>query len=50
VYRVVYDSIVDYYACFGLSIAYPELAIPAIAKVINQNLSFFLYSPHSSFP
>ncbi|CAO3583304.1 unnamed protein product [Absidia cylindrospora] len=36
VFRVVYDNIIDYYACFGLSIAYPELAIPAIAKLKDQ--------------
>ncbi|KAI8098797.1 Noc2p family-domain-containing protein [Halteromyces radiatus] len=37
VYRAVYDNLVDYYACFGLSIAYPELAIPAISKVRSKN-------------
>ncbi|KAG1461151.1 hypothetical protein G6F46_001277 [Rhizopus delemar] len=33
VYNVTYDSLVDFYACLGLSIAFPELAIPAIDKL-----------------
>ncbi|KAG0167469.1 Nucleolar Complex 2 protein [Apophysomyces sp. BC1034] len=33
VYQMMYDGIVDFYACLGLSIAFPELAIPAIDKL-----------------
>ncbi|KAI8379325.1 Noc2p family-domain-containing protein [Radiomyces spectabilis] len=33
VFKAVYDGLVDFYACFGLSVAFPELAIPAIDKV-----------------
>ncbi|KAI8062264.1 Noc2p family-domain-containing protein [Gongronella butleri] len=40
VYNVTHDMILDYYACFGLSIAYPELAIPAIAKLKEQRERF----------
>ncbi|EIE78711.1 hypothetical protein RO3G_03416 [Rhizopus delemar RA 99-880] len=36
VYNVTYDSLVDFYACLGLSIAFPELAIPAIDKVFTK--------------
>ncbi|KAI8150272.1 Noc2p family-domain-containing protein [Fennellomyces sp. T-0311] len=32
-YQVFYDSIIDFYACFGLSIAFPELAIPVLSKL-----------------
>jgi nucleolar complex protein 2 len=34
VYNVMYDNMVNFYACFGMSIAFPELAIPAIDKVV----------------
>ncbi|KAI8970097.1 Noc2p family-domain-containing protein [Mycotypha africana] len=33
VFETAYDLILDYYACQGLSIAFPELAIPAVHKV-----------------
>ncbi|OAD04459.1 hypothetical protein MUCCIDRAFT_140774 [Mucor lusitanicus CBS 277.49] len=33
VFNVMYDCLVDFYACLGLSIAFPELAIPAVDKV-----------------
>ncbi|CAO0798071.1 unnamed protein product [Mucor circinelloides] len=33
VYNVMYDCLVDFYACLGLSIAFPELAIPAVDKL-----------------
>lgn len=33
VFNVMYDGLIDFYACLGLSIAFPELAIPAIDKV-----------------
>ncbi|KAI9335047.1 Noc2p family-domain-containing protein [Pilaira anomala] len=33
VFNVMYDGLIDFYACLGLSIAYPELAIPAIDKL-----------------
>ncbi|CEP18110.1 hypothetical protein [Parasitella parasitica] len=33
VYNMMYDCLVDFYACLGLSIAFPELAIPAIDKL-----------------
>lgn len=33
VYNMMYDCLVDFYACNGLSIAFPELAIPAVDKV-----------------
>ncbi|KAL0095345.1 Noc2p family-domain-containing protein [Phycomyces blakesleeanus] len=36
VYKVLYDSLIDFFACFGLSIAFPELAIPAIDKLKEQ--------------
>ncbi|KAI7869354.1 Noc2p family-domain-containing protein [Spinellus fusiger] len=36
VYKVLYDGLVDFFACFGLSIAFPELAIPAIDKLKDQ--------------
>ncbi|KAG1468754.1 hypothetical protein G6F56_003655 [Rhizopus delemar] len=33
VFNTAYDSLIDFYACLGLSIAFPELAIPAIDKL-----------------
>ncbi|CAO3651904.1 unnamed protein product [Cunninghamella blakesleeana] len=36
VFKTLMDNILDFYACFGLSIAFPELAIPAIAKMKEQ--------------
>ncbi|KAI9306002.1 Noc2p family-domain-containing protein [Cunninghamella echinulata] len=36
VFKTLIDNILDFYACFGLSIAFPELAIPAIAKLKEQ--------------
>ncbi|KAI7898298.1 Noc2p family-domain-containing protein [Cokeromyces recurvatus] len=33
VFNVMYDCLIDFYACHGLSIAFPELAIPAIDKL-----------------
>ncbi|KAI8885406.1 Noc2-domain-containing protein [Backusella circina FSU 941] len=33
VYNIMYDNMVNFYACFGMSIAFPELAIPAIDKL-----------------
>ncbi|KAF7722823.1 Nucleolar Complex 2 protein [Apophysomyces ossiformis] len=33
VYQIMYDSMIEFYACLGLSIAFPELAIPAIDKL-----------------
>ncbi|KAK4518551.1 uncharacterized protein ATC70_008770 [Mucor velutinosus] len=33
VFNVMYDCLVDFYACLGLSIAFPELAIPAVDKL-----------------
>ncbi|KAI8326759.1 Noc2p family-domain-containing protein [Choanephora cucurbitarum] len=33
VYNVMYDCLVDFYGCVGLSIAFPELVIPAIVKL-----------------
>ncbi|KAI9263931.1 Noc2p family-domain-containing protein [Helicostylum pulchrum] len=33
VFNVMYDGLIDFYACLGLSIAFPELAIPAIDKL-----------------
>ncbi|KAG2215861.1 hypothetical protein INT45_012979 [Circinella minor] len=32
-YQVFYDSLVDFYACLGLHIAFPELAIPVLSKL-----------------
>ncbi|KAI9322168.1 Noc2p family-domain-containing protein [Dichotomocladium elegans] len=32
-FKVFYDTVIEYYACFGLSIAFPELAIPVLSKV-----------------
>ncbi|KAI9482778.1 MAG: Noc2p family-domain-containing protein [Benjaminiella poitrasii] len=32
-FNVMYDCIIDFYACHGLSIAFPELAIPALDKL-----------------
>ncbi|ORX63101.1 Noc2-domain-containing protein [Hesseltinella vesiculosa] len=40
VYQVTHDMILDYYACFGMSIAYPELAVPAINKLKEQRERF----------
>lgn len=45
VYNVMYDGLVDFYACLGLSIAFPELAIPALDKVSRvQSPAFTIYS------
>ena len=41
VYNMMYDCLVDFYACLGLSIAFPELAIPAIDKVIYVILDIY---------
>jgi nucleolar complex protein 2 len=41
VYNVMYDSLIDFYACLGLSIAFPELAIPAVDKVYLK--TFLIY-------
>ncbi|CAO3637149.1 unnamed protein product [Mucor hiemalis] len=33
VFNVMYDGLIDFYSCLGLSIAFPELAIPAVDKL-----------------
>ncbi|ORE01527.1 Noc2-domain-containing protein [Rhizopus microsporus var. microsporus] len=33
VYNAAYDCLLDFYACLGLSIAFPELVIPAVDKL-----------------
>lgn len=32
-FQAYYDNVVDFYGCFGLSIAFPELVIPVLSKV-----------------
>ncbi|KAI7885576.1 Noc2-domain-containing protein, partial [Lichtheimia hyalospora FSU 10163] len=32
-FNAFYDNMIDFYACFGMSIAFPELAIPVLSKL-----------------